>query len=229
MKINITTHNYRLTDQDEAALEHLERKLGHYLRHVDPDLASITLDLERHSRREEFLGSGRLVIFNRALPAKRNSAPTLGVLIKRIGQDLEDQVRRFRARLGREFVYGRKRGALTSAEQELAERQMGADRDLYERALQGEEAAWQELVELERPRLGGVIAAELGETGGGPGGEGTDELLDRVLERGFRDLARKPARWSIFGWLTWLARREARGEAHSRRPSGGRATVAEAS
>jgi hypothetical protein len=210
MKVNVTTHNHVLSDQDQAAVTHLEQQLDRYLTHMDPDLVALTLDLEKHSRREEFLGSGRLVIFNRALPARKNSAPSLPVLVKRIGEDLEDQVRRFRARLGREYVYGRKRTALTSAELELAERQMGADRDLFDRALAGDEAAWQELVELERPRLRGLIAAELGAGSDGEDDQTVDDMLARVLEIGFQDLARKPARWSLFGWLTRLARREAR-------------------
>ena len=43
--------------------------------------------------------------------------------------------------------------------------------------------------------------------------EAIEHLMADALTIAFRDLARKPARWSLSGWLAWIARRELRREA----------------
>jgi hypothetical protein len=169
--------------------------------------------VERHARREEYLGSVRLSIFNQALPAKRNAAPSLSILFKRTFEDLEEQLDKFKAKLSHSRTQQRKRVSLSPEALHAQERAMTEQRELLDRALLGEREAFETLVNTELPGIRPVIARLLAENGRAPSIDEEERVLSDVFGIGFRELGRKPARWSIAGWLIWLARREIRREA----------------
>ena len=213
MRVRLTTRRFELGPEDRMALEravsHLERQLGH----VAPDAAEIELDLERHPRRDEYTGSVRLHLFGRALPAKRNAAPTARALLKRAFDDLEEQLARFKARLRREYAHERKRASHSPEAVRFQEQVLLAERVLLDRALAGDRAAFDTLVQAELRGLDAVVRQALARAGREPTDEAVQHVIGDVLAVAFRELARKPARWSLGGWLALIARREGEREA----------------
>jgi hypothetical protein len=191
-------------------------QLEQRLPHVDPDLVHLTLVVEPQARRDEYKGSARLVIFNRALPAKRNRAPTIGVLIKRSFEDLEDQVDRFKQRLRGEYANERTRASLSPEAAAARERELLEERELLDRALAGDSAAFNTLADSELPAVSQVIARALLDQGQEVGPEAIEHVLGDVLATAHANLARKPARWTLGGWLAWTARRVVKEEAQGR-------------
>lgn len=214
MKFQLTTHRCELTEADQRMLDHWLERIDRQLRHFDPDLVHLTFEVERHPRREEYLGSVRLSIFNRALPAKRNTGPALSVLLKRAFEDLEEQLARFKARLGHTYKHERKRASLSTDAIRTHESFMIEERELLDRALQGDRDAYETLVDSGIPGFRPVVARLLAEHGREPSIDEEERVLADVLSIGFRELARKPARWTLAGWLIWLARREIERESH---------------
>lgn len=215
MKFTLKTHRCTLTPAERAELDRRLDLLDRRLQHFDPDLVHLSLDIERHARRSEYRGSIRLVLLNHALPAKRNVAPTPSVLIKRTFEDLEEQVERFKARLRGEYTHERRRASLSPEAVHAVERELLAERELLDRALLGDEAAFRNLINRELPGVSAAIGRMLAERGQDASAEAVEHVLMDVLTRAFSELPRKPARWSYGGWLAWLARRlleqEARG------------------
>lgn len=213
MKLTVTTRHCALTPADQEMLDRHVAQLERRLRHIDPDLVHLTLVIERQARRDEYRGSARLVIFNRALPAKRNTAPTIAVLIKRSFEDLEDQVQRFQQRLRGEYAHERTRASLPPEAIAARERELLEERELLDRALAGDSTAFNALVDAELPAVSQVIARALLEQGQEVGPEAIEHVLADVLATAHENLARKPARWTLGGWLAWTARRLVKEEA----------------
>jgi len=88
------------------------------------------------------------------------------------------------------------------------ERALLEERELLDRALAGDREAFDRLVEEELPGLRRAIERALLDVGTEPTPERVEHVLADVLAIAFRELARKPARWSLGGWLAWIARRE---------------------
>jgi ribosome-associated translation inhibitor RaiA len=216
MKVTVATRHCELTPADQEMLDRHVAQLERRLWHINPDLIHLTLVIEPQARRDEYKGSVRLVIFNRALPAKRNTAPTIGVLIKRSFEDLEDQVDRFEQQLRGEYAHERKRASLTPEEREACEQLLLKERELFDRALAGDSAAFNALADAELPAVSQVIARALLEQGQEVGPETIAHVLGDVLTIAHENLARKPARWTLGGWLAWTARRVVKDEARGR-------------
>lgn len=213
-KLHVTTHACQLSPVDEREIEHQVQRLDRRLPHVDPDLVHLTLAIKRDVRRDAYYGSIRLTLFDRVLPAKRNNGPTIAVLLKRAFEDLvEDQLPRFMAKLRRDYTYERKRASLSGEAVRALERSLHQERELLDRALAGDRAAFRALVDTEMPVLSRVVANVLVEHGREPSPEAIQHALADALAIGERELPKKPARWSLSGWLAWLARREIRREA----------------
>ncbi len=213
IKLHFTTRRWELTEADRKVLQHHLEKLERQLRHFDPDAVDLYLDVERHPRRDEYLGSVRLFIFNEALPAKRNAAPTPRAFLNRAFQDLEEQLARFKSKLRREYTHERKRQSMPPEAVRFRERELMEERELLDRALVGDRAAFEQLVESELPALARIVRSALAEVGRDATEEVVQHVMADVLTKAFQLLARKPARWSLLGWLGWLARREIAQEA----------------
>lgn len=213
MKYHVTTRHCELTPAAEREIERQVGRLERRLAHVDPDLAHLTLHLEYDARRDEYRGSIRLTLLGKVLPAKRNRGPAITALLKRAFDDVEEQVARLMAKLRRDYTYERKRASLTPEVLRALERSVLEERELLDRALAGDRAAFNALVDREMPILSRVVARELGAHGRQPSPEAIEHVMADVLAIAERELAKKPARWSLAGWLAWIARREIRREA----------------
>ncbi len=207
IKFTLTTRRCELTDRDRELLDHHLQRLDPELKHFDPDLVHLTLDIERHPRREEYTGRVRLAVMNTLLPARRNTAPTLPALLKLAFDDLHEQLHRFKSQLRREFMHERKRASLPPEMVTVQERLLLDERELLDRALAGDRAAFDALVNRELPELTRAVERLLAEQGRPTDSATVEHVLADVLTTAFTDLARKPARWSMAGWLAWLARR----------------------
>ncbi|HSL72395.1 MAG TPA: hypothetical protein VK864_19260, partial [Longimicrobiales bacterium] len=139
---------------------------------------------------------------------RRNTAARIRTLLVSAFDDLEAELGRFVARLRGNERWQRKRGSRSAAAFRDASDQLRDERALIDRALAGDRTAFEVLADN---RLAGV-RREIQNTLAAQGHQPTDDELDRTLAttltRAFRDLKRKPERWSIHGWLSWVARRE---------------------
>ena len=214
MKLQLTTHDFELSREDQEVIERHRAKLERQLRHFDPDLVHLTVNVERQLRNGDYLASVRLTLLNNhTLPARRNSGPAVAVVLRRAFEDIEEQLIRFKSKLRREYTYERKRASLAPDVVQVHERALLEERELVDRAVTGDRAAFDTLVDAELSALSQVIARTLIEHGREVGPEGIERAMEDVLATAFGDLARKPARWSLGGWLLWLARRRLRREA----------------
>lgn len=210
IKTMVTTKHCQLTDRDRELLNHHVERLEQELEHFDPDLVHLALDIERHARREEYTGRIRLSIMGTVLPARRNVAPTLPALLKLAFDDLHEQLHRFKSRLRRDYQHERRRTSLPPELVAYQERVLLDERELLDRALSGDRAAFDALVNRDLPELTRAIERLLAEYGRPTSPETVEHVLADVLTTAFTDLARKPAHWSMAGWLAWLARRTIR-------------------
>jgi ribosome-associated translation inhibitor RaiA len=208
MELHLTTKRCELTPSAQKVLERHLEQLRRRLRYYDPDLLHLELAVERHARKKEYRGSIRLSLGNHVLPAKRNRAETLEGLLKAAFEDLEEQLDRFRARVRREYAHERKRASLPQEVVRAHERALLEERELLDRALAGDREAFDRLIEEELPGLRRAIERALLDVGAEPTPEQVEHILADVLAIAFRELPRKPARWSLGGWLAWIARRE---------------------
>ncbi|MER3419308.1 MAG: hypothetical protein C4290_01730 [Chloroflexota bacterium] len=207
MKFTLTTRRCELTDRDRELLDHHLKRLEPELKHFDPDLVHLTVDIERHARREEYTGRFRLAVMSTVLPVRRNVAPTLPALLKLAFNDLHEQLHRFKSQLRRDYLHERRRTSLPPELVAYQERVLLDERELLDRALSGDRAAFDALVNHELPELTRAIERLLREHGREATAEAVEHVMADVLTTAFTELARKPARWSMAGWLAWLARR----------------------
>lgn len=214
MKLQVTTHDVELTPADEELIERERARLAPRLRHFDPDLVNLALSIWQQPRTGDYLATVRLTLLNNhTLPASRNSGPTIAAVLKRAFDDIEGQLNRFKSKLRKDYTYERKRTSLARDAVEAHERELQEERELLDRALVGDQAAFDTLVEAEMPGLSRGIEQALREQGREDTPAAIEQVLADVLTTAFREFARKPARWSLGGWLLWLARRRLRREA----------------
>ena len=187
MQLHLTTRRFELPAGLEDDLRRRMEHLAPRLRHFNPDLVHLDVTLEWHPRKREYSGSFRLSAAGALLPARRNRAASAEGLLDAAFDDLEEQLARYTARLRRERHHERKRASTRSQEAlEARERALLEERELLDRALR--------------------------EAGRDPLPEVIEHVLADVLAAAHQRLPEKPARWSIPGWLTWLARRQVRRE-----------------
>ncbi len=208
IRLHLMTRRCELSAADRELIDRAVARFERRLRHFAPDALDLFLDLERHARREEYRGSVRLDILGTSLLAKRNVAPSLHALLARAFDDLEDKLERYEAKLRRDASHERRRASLSAAEARAAERILLEERELLDRALAGDRAAFSHLVEAELPGLTRTIAQALRDAGRQPSEEEIQHVLADVLAGAFAALQRKPARWSMSVWLAAQVRRQ---------------------
>ena len=112
MKRHTTTKGFTLTPADEAQLDRRVARLEKRLRTFDPDLVHLQVVIEKHARREEYTGSGRLAVLEQVLTARRNTATSVRTLLTEVFADIEAQLDRLKAGLRGEAARGRARKAV---------------------------------------------------------------------------------------------------------------------
>jgi hypothetical protein len=108
IKFHTSTQRCDLGPEEEKVLDHELARLEKRTTHINPDLMHLVIHVEKQPRREEYEGSVRLFVLNRALPARRNRAPTLAALLRRAFKDVEEQLDRYKVRLRREPMHDRR-------------------------------------------------------------------------------------------------------------------------
>ncbi|HZU05678.1 MAG TPA: hypothetical protein VFB73_06870 [Chloroflexota bacterium] len=208
LQYHLTTRDCELAASDQRALQHHLEHLERQLRHFQPELVHLDLLIEHQPRRREYVGSFRLSLPGTVLVARRNRAPAVRTLLKEAFEDLEERLARYKAALRRDYAHERKRAALEPEQVRFCERVLLEERELLDRALAGDRTAFDQLVQQELPGLARQIEALLAASGREPSPEAVEHVMADVLATAFARLAQKPARWSLGGWLGWLARRE---------------------
>lgn len=207
LRYHVATHRCELSPEDQKDLERHLAKLERRLRHFDPDLVHVDLEIEYQPRLRQYTASVRLSLPDKVLPARRNTGPHIRPLFDLAFQDIAEQLERYMSTLRREYAHERKRASLSTAAVRAVERSLFETRELLDRALAGDRAAFDGLVEAELPSLARIIEAELAKAGKDNSDEAVQHVLSDVLTMAFGELPKKPARWSMLAWLAWLARR----------------------
>jgi hypothetical protein len=212
MQLHLTTKRFDAPPSLEPDLRrHLDR-LARRLRHFAPDLVHLDATIEWHPRKRDYTGSFRLSAADVLLPVRRNRASTLEGLLDAAFDDLEEQLIRFLARLRREASFERRRASLSDDVLRARERALLEERELLDRALAGDREAFDRLVTDDLPEVETAIAGALRAAGREVTAEAIRHVLADVLAEAAHRLPEKPARWTMPGWLTWLARRQIRRE-----------------
>src|SRR5688572_2867760 len=102
IKFHTSTRRCELGPEEQKVLDHELERLERRTPQINPDLMHLGIHVEKHPRRQEYEGSVRLFVVNRALPARRNRAPTVAALLRRAFEDVEQQLERYKAQLRRE-------------------------------------------------------------------------------------------------------------------------------
>ena len=215
MQLHLTAKRLDITpDVEEVLTRHLNR-LRPRLRHFAPDLVHLDVALRRHPRKQEYSGSIRLSVTGTLLPSRLNRADTLEGLIKAAFDDLEEQLNRYKARLRRDHAHERRRASLPRETIEGWMRALLEERELLDRAVAGDRDAFDRLIEEDLPSVRRGILEALIERGEDLRPEMVEQVLADVLTVAARHVTSKPPRWSMNGWLTWLARKEIRRRANA--------------
>jgi ribosome-associated translation inhibitor RaiA len=212
MEVHLTTKRFELGGHAREVLDRavarLERRLGHFR----PDLVHLQITVERAARKEEYTGSARLHLPGRVLYARRNRSATAEGWLRAAFDDLEQQLSRYKAKLRREHAHERRRASLPPEAVEAYEHALLEERELLDRALAGDREAFDRLADEDLPALRRAVERELLRLGRPVTPEAVQQAVAEALSVGFRNLARKPARWTVGGWLAWVARRTLRME-----------------
>lgn len=212
MEVHVTTQRCELGGHTREVLDRSVARLQRRLRHFRPDLVHLEIRMERAARKEEYTGSARLYLPGRVLYARRNRSATPEGWLRAAFDDLEEQLSRYKAKLRREHAHERRRASLPPEAVEAYERALLEERELLDRALAGDREAFDRLAEEDLPALYRTVERELLRLGRTVTPEAVQEAVADTLSVGFRNLSRKPARWTVGGWLAWVAKRVLRME-----------------
>lgn len=212
MEVHVTTQRCELGGNAREVLDRSVARLQRRLRHFRPDLVHLEIRVERAARKEEYTGSARLFLPGRVLYARRNRSATPEGWLRAVFDDLEEQLSRYKAKLRREHAHERRRASLPPEAVEAYERTLLEERELLDRALAGDREAFDRLAEEDLPALHRTLERELIRLGRTVTPEAVQEAVADTLSVAFRNLSRKPARWTLGGWLVWVAKRVLRME-----------------
>jgi len=212
MEVHLTTQRFELGGHAREVLDRSVARLQRRLRHFRPDLVQLHVKVERAARKEEYTGSARVYLPGRVLSARRNRSATPEGWLRAAFDDLEEQLSRYKARLRREHAHERRRASLPREAVEAYERALREERELLDRALVGDREAFDGLAEEGLAGLRRAVERELLRLGRPLTAEAVQQAVAEALSVGFRNLAHKPARWTVGGWLAWVAKRTLRME-----------------
>ena len=210
MAVHVTTRRFERGEDAREVLDRSLARLQRRLRHFRPDLVHLQVQVERAARKEEYTGSARLYLPGRVLYARRNRSATPEGWIRAAFDDLEQQLSRYKAQLRREHAHERRRASLPEEAVEAYQRTLLEERELLDRALAGDREAFDRLADEDLPALRRAVERELLRLGRPVTPEAVQQAAADALAGGFRNLARKPARWTVGGWLAWVAKRTLR-------------------
>lgn len=212
MEVHVSTQRFELSAHAREVLDRSVARLQRRLRHFPTDLTRLELRVQRAARKEEYTGSARLFLPGTVLSARRNRSATPDGWLRAAFEDLEEQLSRYKAKLRREHAHERRRASLPPEAVEAYEQALLEERELLDRALAGDRDAFDRLAEEDLPALHRVVEREMLRLGRAVTPEAVQQAVADALLVGFRNLSRKPARWTLGGWLGWVARRVLRME-----------------
>jgi ribosome-associated translation inhibitor RaiA len=212
MEVHLTTQRCELGAHAREVLDRSVARLQRRLRHFPPDLVHLEVRLQRAARKEEYTGSARLHLPGRVLYARRNRSATAEGWLRAVFDDLEEQLSRYKAKLRREHAHERRRTSLPAEAVAAYEQALLEARELLDRALAGDRQAFDRLAEEDLPALHRAVERELLRLGRPVTPEAVQQGVAEALAVAFRNLSRKPARWTVGGWLAWVAKRVLRME-----------------
>lgn len=221
MRYHIMAPNIELSDQMQANLMGKLQKIERFVQRFPPDTVDVDVTVDRHQRTQDFVVSLRLGLTGTVLVAKEQ-APGLEQAAIAAVDDVLDQLKRYKAKL-------RGEGAIAHSRQPVSPEAMVdiiepllEQRELYDRAIAGDTGAFEQLMNEEGFSVRRVLRQELQRHGihDGPEQDALFEmLLGDALAEAQSDLARKPSRMSVPGWLSLKARKAV--ENHFKRPESG--------
>jgi hypothetical protein len=208
MKLQIKTHGCTLSPGDEREMERHLAQLEPVLTRFDPDLVHLDVEIEKQARRAEYTCALRLTIMEQVLAAHRNAAPKIHTLLNYAFDDLRERLARMDAQLRHEADWERKRGGRSGEDLKRTERELIELRAALDQALATDPTAFAVLADTRLPAVRRILYEAMTHEGHQPAQEELDRALVQVLAAAQQDLRSKPDRWSLFGWLAWVARRE---------------------
>lgn len=206
MRLHVRLKGLELSASEQKLLQKRTARLEERLARIDPGLVDLEIVIERQARRREYLSQTRLIIMNRTLPAGRNRADEVRTLIVRVFEDIEEQLDQFLADLRGREESQRKRGLRAGRDLKRTSRRIAEEQALLARALAGDRTTFDQLAEARLAGVRKVIFEILSKGGREPTDDELDAALRLTLSRAYEMLARKPARWTMYGWLAHTAR-----------------------
>lgn len=212
MEVHVSTQRFELGAHAREVLDRSVARLQRRLRHFRTDLTRLELRVQRAARKEEYTGSARLFLPGTVLYARGSRSTTPEGWLRGAFENLEEQLSRYKAKLRREHAHERRRASLPPEAMEAYEQAQLEERELLDRALAGDRDAFDRLADEDLPALYRVVERELLRLGRAVTPEAVQQAVADAMAVGFRNLSRKPARWTVGGWLGWVARRVLRME-----------------
>lgn len=221
MRYHIMAPSIELSDRMRDTLLRKLQKLERFVQRFPADGVDVVATVDRQVRTDDFVVSLRLNLNGTALVSKEQ-APQLQQAVGAAIEDVLDQLNRYKAKLRGDALIAHSRTTMQS--EELAEvlTPLLEQRELYDRAMAGDQGAFQRLLEEDGFSLQQVLRQELRQHGVDDGPEQDTlaaDLLGHALIAAQQDMEHKPSRMSVSGWLALKVRKAA--EDHFRRPESG--------
>jgi hypothetical protein len=211
----IQVKGFELGAADEALLGRHIEQLDKRLERFDPAVIDLQIELQKQARRREFTSRARLVVMNRTLAVRRNTAPSVTTLIGRLFEDLGEKAAEYISRLNAPAARPRKSGVRSPAARRHDADRLIAERALLDEAMAGDRPSFDKVAETRLAGVRKVIFDALTQHGRQPSDDDLDQALAQTLMYAFEHLREKPERWSLHGWLAWTARKQLTGVTHS--------------
>ncbi|MBI4496971.1 MAG: HPF/RaiA family ribosome-associated protein [Chloroflexi bacterium] len=221
MQYHIASKNVEMTQHlYDDLLFHVE-KLEPLVQHFPPDGVHVNITVERHQRTQDYIVSMRLGLADAVVLVSKEMAPGLDVAARLAVEDIIDQLGRYKAQLSGQPDYDQAASDLHPQTMTAAGRALVDERELLDRSLAGDEAAFTDLTRRHLPAVTRTVRRALREqniTDRAQQDERLRHILAQTMALAFRDLPRKPAHMSLQGWLNFKAQAILGEEAQSQEP-----------
>jgi len=203
MQYHVSTKGFEPSDNLHVEIEKKRQKLAKLVEQFPQDVIHLDLTMERQPRREEYIASLRLGLTGTVLAAHERGVTPENALHKAVNI-LETELAHYKARLRHENAVSRRREDLTTVESDLLQDDLRTERELLDRCLAGNKAAFDDLVKEYMPELLQAVREEAARTGPGkplPSDEELRAVVQEALAEAFQRLPHEPPRANLANWL----------------------------